>query len=114
MSASVLTTENWPLTESPQDGKPERRDYQRDGPARPPLATILFFTAATGYQQESAGCTTRDKTLLLTCINIKGMPASGSHAFTIRNGHQQSPQNAKPGPRDYQIGRPAVLLASSH
>jgi hypothetical protein len=31
MSASVLTTENWPLTESPQDGKPERRDYQREG-----------------------------------------------------------------------------------
>ncbi len=45
MSASVLTTENWPLTESPQDSKPERRDYQRAGPARPPL-----YTAANGYQ----------------------------------------------------------------
>jgi hypothetical protein len=113
MSASVLTTENWPLTESRQDGKPERRAYQRDGQARPPLATMLF-TAATGYQQESAGCTTRDKTFLLAFIIIKGMPASGSHAFTIGNGHQQSPQNAKPETRDYQIGRPAVLLASSH
>ncbi len=49
-----FTTENWPFTKSPQDGKPEKKDYQRDGPARPPLATIPLFTAATGCQQELA------------------------------------------------------------
>ncbi len=61
----LFTTENRPQTKSPQDGKPERRD-----PARLTLATMLF-TAATGYQQELAGCPTRDKTLVKGDLSLE-------------------------------------------